>query len=208
MNPTPSSPSPSGVASAPCSSAASAVSLAPATAPADDLAGPLMSFLEQGGRLGQLLQLRPEQLDLIYSAAHQLYAQGRHQEALKAFGVLAGLNPSQGRFHHAVATCLQRLGRYRDASMCYLFLQVIEPDGVEPLFRLAECALAEGEAESAIGLLESVVNLPGAGESDASWKTRSQALLTLLREGHADANGVGTPERALTPEPTPSGVSS
>jgi hypothetical protein len=54
--------------------------------------------------------------------------------------------------------------------------------------------------------LESVVNLPGAGESDASWKTRSQALLTLLREGHAE--GVGTPERALTPEPTPPGVSS
>ncbi len=206
LNPTPSSPSSSGAAFGPASSAASNASLAPTAEPADDLSGLLMSFLEHGDRLGQLLQLTPEQLDLVYSAAHQLYAQGRHQEALKAFGVLAGLDPSQGRFHHAVATCLQRLGRYRDASMCYLFLQVIEPDGVEPLFRLAECALAEGEAGSAIGLLESVVNLPGAGESDASWKTRSQALLTLLREGHAD--GVGTPDRALTPEPTPPGVSS
>ncbi len=206
MNSTPPSPSPSGATSAASSLAASTAFSAPTVEPADDLAGPLMSFLEQGGRLSQLLQLTPEQLDLVYSAAHQLYAQGRHQEALKAFGVLAGLDPSQGRFHHAVATCLQRLGRYRDASMCYLFLQVIEPDGVEPLFRLAECALAEGEAESAIGLLESVVNLPGAGESDVSWKTRSQALLTLLREGHAD--GVGTPDRALTPEPTPPGVSS
>ena len=170
------------------------------SAPAEDLAGPLLSFLEQGGRLGQLLHLRPEQLDLVYSAAHELYAQGRHQEALKAFGVLAGLDPSQGRFHHAVATCLHRLGRYRDAAMCYLFLQAIEPDGVEPLFRLAECALAEGEPDSAVGLLESVLSLSGAGEADARWKTRSQALLTLLREGQA--------HRVATPESHTPGVSS
>lgn len=168
------------------------------SAPVEPETHRLLAWLQQGGNLGDLLRLSPQDLNVLYSIGHSLFEEGRQQAALGVFGALAAFDPSQARFHHAVATCLQRMGRFRDAARSYVLLKLLEPDNPETLFRLAECLLAEGERESAAGMLDAIVQ--ESDPANSPWRVRAEALLRLLKGAESVAPLVSESRPAGSPQ--------
>lgn len=144
-------------------------------------AGAVMGWALCGGSIGGLLQMGRKDYDLLYALGSSHFNQGRDEAALEVFSLLVALEPMESRFHHAASTCLQRLGRHRDATLGYMVLKTLEPDNPEPLFRMAECLLALGERESALGMLDTVVDEFSKAPGD--WHSRASALARLLRGG-------------------------
>lgn len=138
----------------------------------------LLTELLARGRLTWPHMPEDSDLEALYIAASQAFDRGAYEQALPVFGLLAGTDPWDFRYQHAVATCLQRLGRYKEAAALYVQLQILEPETPEALFRAAECILATGDTAAAIGLLDALATDYLADTS--GWTERAAALRRLL----------------------------
>ncbi len=145
------------------------------------LAQKWMPYLQQGGNLAGLVGYSDEDLDVFYTAAYQLYEAGRHADAMPVFGFLAAMDPTQARFHHGVAACLQCTGRFKEAAGSFVLLKLMEPEQPEHLLHLAECLIGAGDAQAAAGMLESLVE-ECVNPAHAPLKSQAEALRKLLRE--------------------------
>lgn len=145
------------------------------------LAKKWLPYLQQGGNLAGMVGYSDEDLDVFYTAAYQLYEAGRHADAMPVFGFLAAMDPTQARFHHGVAACLQCAGRHKEAAGSFVLLKLMEPEQPEHLLHLTECLIGAGDAQAAVGMLDSLVE-ECVNPAHAALKSQAEALRKLLRE--------------------------
>ena len=99
----------------------------------------LQHVLQQGGNLGQLVNISTDESDALYQLGHGLYEQGRYNESFKAFSLLAMTDHLNERNVQALANTAQMLERYEDALQHYTTLAVLRLDDPSPLFHSSEC---------------------------------------------------------------------
>lgn len=142
------------------------------------LAVDALAHLLAGGSVARLRGMPPGLLEQVYALAHGLYTQGRDEDALKAFAFLTYHDHRRYAFHLGMASCLQRLGRLRDAIRFYASAALIELGLARPQLHIAECLLGLGEVAEA----RAVLDLAGrqAGEDEADVRERALALLAVV----------------------------
>ncbi|MCX5590268.1 SycD/LcrH family type III secretion system chaperone [Alcaligenes endophyticus] len=146
----------------------------------------LQHVLQQGGNLGQLVNISTDESDALYQLGHGLYEQGRYNEAFKAFSLLAMTDHLNERNVQALANTAQMLERYEDALQHYTTLAVLRLDDPSPLFHSSECLVALARIDDAIDTLELAIEMDP--EDQHGYTAKSRAILALLRQRHAEAS--------------------
>ena len=111
---------------------------------------------EAGIPLAQAKGLESQDLDALHDVVLALCDEGRWEKAVPIALQLAVHMPQEPRYSFTAGTCLQRLGRMREAAGLFGLSLLCEEMPVT-LFRLGECLSALGEREQARRVFEETV---------------------------------------------------
>ncbi|WP_444933254.1 SycD/LcrH family type III secretion system chaperone [Microbulbifer sp. JTAC008] len=100
------------------------------------------NFLEQGGTLADLLDMKPEELKTIYALAYQKYQNCNYQEALPLFQLLCQCNHMESKYLLGLGATRQALSQFELAGEAYSLAAIVNPFDPRPSFHAAECHLA------------------------------------------------------------------
>jgi type III secretion system low calcium response chaperone LcrH/SycD len=153
---------------------------------ADFVANKIAEHYQKGGTLGDLRGLTDNHYEILYAKAHQLYSLEQYEDAGKVFGFLATNNPYDLRFMMGLGACLQMQGKWEDAIGSYTMCVALDMDNPLPVFHVAECLSALGQAEDAKEMLSAVVQRAKKPEHQAL-KQRAQAMLQIMQAASKEA---------------------
>lgn len=142
----------------------------------------LAGTVRQGGTIGQMLDITPDECEALYTVGHNLYQQARYSEAFKIFSRLVTYDHLNDRYLMALAGSAQLLGRYDDALHYYATVTLMRLDDPTPLFHCAECLFAMTRLNEAIETLELALEMDPDPDSTHVITQRIRALLPLLRK--------------------------
>lgn len=142
----------------------------------------LSATLRQGGTIGQLLNVTPDECEALYAHGHSLYQQGLYSDAFKVFSRLVMINHMDDRYVMALAGAAQQLGRYEDALQHYATVTVMRLNDPAPVFHSAECLLAMSRLADAIDSLELVLEFDPDPGTKNDYIRRARTLLPILRQ--------------------------
>ena len=162
-------------------SAASAAA-APAGGAAPPREGGATAILDAGGAIKDVVGLTDGDLEAVYGLAYQLYEQGQHEYAEKAFGVLCFSDHRSPRYWMGLGATRQVRKNYEGAVLAYSM--VAECGSTDPLAPLhaAECYLALGLYDEAISGLRAAVAWAEGGADGAAVVDRAEVVAEAL--GH------------------------
>lgn len=171
--------------------------------PFDNMSEQVVELLSKGVSLGSIYNYQDEDYEVVYALGHNLYAQERYLDAMKAFGFLVMHNQLERRYVNAFASSLQMLKHYKDAIQYYCMASVMDLGDPMPTFHTAECMIPLGMFADARQALELVVQQSGTPERTAL-RERAQALLALLERSDATGQpalvGISTSATAESPD--------
>lgn len=147
----------------------------------DDATDGMASFLREGGQYADLLGLTSDELEALYCAGHNLYAQERYSEAFKIFSSLMMYSHHEPRYAKALAGAAKMIGRYDDALRQYMYVVVAEPLDPVPLYHCADCLIQLGKKEEAVEALDLVLTMCAAAPDSVHEALISRA--TALKQG-------------------------
>lgn len=151
----------------------------------------LAGTIRQGGTIGQMLNITPDECEALYTVGHNLYQQARYSEAFKVFSRLVMYDHLNDRYLMALAGAAQLLERYEDALHNYATVTLMRLDDPTPIFHSAECLIAMSRLDEAVETLELILEMDPEPDSTNTITQRTRDLLPLLRtrarEHHANA---------------------
>ncbi|VUD69227.1 Chaperone protein IpgC [Thalassocella blandensis] len=106
-------------------------------------------FLENGGTLGDALEMKEQELEAIYTLAYEKYANGNFIEAKPLFQLLCYCNHIEAKYILGLGATRQALEQYELAGETYSFAAFVHGDDPRFPFHAAECHLALDNWESA-----------------------------------------------------------
>ena len=131
-------------------------------------------------------RMSAEQLEVIYALAYAHVAQGQYAQALPLFAFLSQYGPTRKHYLSGLALCLQMQARYDEAVRIYSLVGTLFPVSPEATLRVAECQLAQAQADDARVSLELVLAAAAEDPAHADLAPRARMLLAALgREAHA-----------------------
>jgi type III secretion system low calcium response chaperone LcrH/SycD len=128
-----------------------------------------------GGTIASAFGLTPRHLECMYGVAHDLYGQGRYEQAAAMFGTLMRHDHTDRRFVLGHAACLQMQGQHAAAVTNYALAAAMDLDDPVATFHACECLLALGHRTEAIEGLQSVLEQCDA-RGDMALRQRASAL--------------------------------
>lgn len=140
----------------------------------------LLERLMDGHTLGHMLGYSEESREALYAVGHNLYGQGRYDDAMHMFGFLMMYDHLDTRFYKAYAACLQMAGRREDALRYYAIASLLDLTDPEPAFQSAQCFLALGRRGEARESLEYAKSMAAGEKQHAQLFERVSLLLDLL----------------------------
>lgn len=140
-------------------------------------------LLMSGGTLGTIYDYTPEDYEAVYALGHNLYAQGRYDDAMKAFGFLVIHNAWEKKFLKAFGASLQMMKQHQEAIKYYTMASVLDLADPVPTFHIAECMIPLGMLEEAKQSLDLVVAQCKTPEQQPL-KDRATAMLALMAQPH------------------------
>lgn len=158
------------------------------TVPPENLAEQVADLLLMGGTLGDVYDYTDEDYEVLYALGHNLYSQGRYQDAMKAFGFLVIHNHLERRFVLAFASSLQMCKSYEEALTYYSLASVMDMSDPAPTFHSCECLISLGRIDEAADGLDMVIRQSGA-EKHAPLKARAEALAQLIESQRNTTQG-------------------
>lgn len=150
----------------------------PSDVPPETLAVQILDHLARGGVLGDLLDMDERDYELLYALGHDMYTQGKYEDAVNLFGFLVMRNHQERRFIMAYAAALQMTRDYVNAISLYTLASVLDLRDPQPGFYTCECLIGLGLKNEACQGLAIVVRQ--CGNAHAGLRDRAQALLDLL----------------------------
>lgn len=103
------------------------------------------------------LGVSEEELEALYGVAYSTYQSGKYRDALKAFSMLASMNPYEFRFIFGTASCYQMLEEPMLGALLFQLAGSIEPRNPSPMLHTAECLAALKDKAGARVALEETV---------------------------------------------------
>lgn len=103
--------------------------------------------LEELTDLTQDLALSEESRESLYSIAYHCYYNGKYEEALNGFTLLALTESGDLRYWMGVGACQQVLQKLEEALGAYAFAALINAEDPLPPFHAAQCLFTLGRKE-------------------------------------------------------------
>jgi type III secretion system low calcium response chaperone LcrH/SycD len=100
--------------------------------------------------------MSPNQAELLYHEAYQLFQSGKYKEALSIFYFLRELEVDSFRYNFAIAACYQYLKDYQNAIANYLMCTYINFKDPMPYYHMYDCYLKQSQL---IPALQSIVSV-------------------------------------------------
>ena len=112
--------------------------------------------LEHGAALADVRGYTQDEMEAVYSLAHNAYRQRKYDEATKLFYFLAENDHTESRFWMGLGASLQMSGRPAQALAAYGMAAVLDATNPEPPLHACECYLATHDLEGARKALDAV----------------------------------------------------
>ena len=112
--------------------------------------------LEQGATLGDVRGYTDDEMEAVYSLAHNAYQQRKYDDARKLFYFLAENDHTESRFWMGLGAALQMTGGYEQALAAYGVAALLDATNPQPPLRASECYLALRDFAGARKALDAV----------------------------------------------------
>ncbi|HXF29846.1 MAG TPA: SycD/LcrH family type III secretion system chaperone [Chlamydiales bacterium] len=109
----------------------------------------LRRHLDEGRSLQELIGYSDEFMQQLYNAAHDVFQEGRYQEAADGFLFLTTLNPYVYAYWLGLGMSQQLIEEYEQAIIAYECASKVEPASPIPDYYLAACHLLMNERDLA-----------------------------------------------------------
>ncbi|MYE14180.1 MAG: CesD/SycD/LcrH family type III secretion system chaperone [Gammaproteobacteria bacterium] len=119
----------------------------------EELAG---KCLEQGATLADVRGYTDDEMEAVYSFAHNAFQQRKYGDASKLFYFLAENDHTESRFWMGLGASLQMTGGFEQALAAYGVAAVLDATNPQPPLRACECYLALQDLPSARKALDAV----------------------------------------------------
>lgn len=120
-------------------------------------AAKIVEEMEKGKSLHEAAGITVSMQEEIYVIAHDYYEQGRYNESLALFQMLARINPNSFRFIYGLASSYHQIKDYINASLGFYTALSLEPSNPMPAFYLADCFLNLESPEDASKFLDMTI---------------------------------------------------
>lgn len=139
------------------------------------------STVRQGGTVKNLVGITADECEALYTVGHNLYEQGRYNQAFKVFSMLVICDHLNDKYFMALAKTSQMLELYDAALQNYTTVAVMRLDDPAPFFHSAECLIALSRMEEAQEALELILDIPDCTDEN-NYTLRARTLLTAIRD--------------------------
>ncbi len=139
----------------------------------------------QGGSIKDFHDLSDQDMETVYSVAYNLYNGGKYEDAAKTFRFLCFYDHLELKYWKGLAASLQLMESYKDALAAYSMAMLLDMTDPVTTMHAADCHLALGNRQEAMDAFECSVVSAQDEPKYAEVKTRSQAMLDLLKK-HQD----------------------
>jgi tetratricopeptide (TPR) repeat protein len=145
--------------------------------------------------LNQMFNVSPEQIAEIALFGHDLWRQGRREEARKVFLGLIALDEGIYYGHAGMGLLAMAEGDFASAEKYLEKAAALEPSDVAVGANLGEVLLRQGKIEAAVTALQHAAELDKSGKHAGA--IRARAILVALEQGSVSEPKPGADERAL-----------
>lgn len=128
------------------------------------------------------LGLGSDEMEALYAVTYNVYQSGKYTDAVKLFGVLSMLDPTDYRFVFGGASSLQMLGEYLMASMYFQLAAGLDQENPAPMLHTAECMLALKDRDGAKFALQQTVERAGDKAEYTPMRQKAEVMLENLSE--------------------------
>lgn len=119
----------------------------------EELAG---RCLTEGVTLADLRGYTDDEMEAVYSFAHNAFRQRKYEDARKLFQFLAENDHTESRYWMGLAACYQMTRGYEQAVTAYGVTALLDATDPQPPLRACECYLAMQDPESGRKALDAV----------------------------------------------------
>lgn len=112
--------------------------------------------LQHGATLADIRGYTEDEMEAVYSFAHNAFQQRKYGDAAKLFYFLAENDHTESRFWMGLGASLQMTGGFEQALAAYGVAAVLDATNPQPPLRAAECYLALRDLAGARKALDAV----------------------------------------------------
>lgn len=125
------------------------------------------------GDLSELTQVSSDEMEALYSFAHDFYKNGNFEKALNVFRMLTLMEIRDYRFVYGLACTLKEMELYILAVRFFNLATIIEPTNPVPSYQAADCFNILSDEFSNLRFLEIAIDLAGDQHKYEAIKTRA-----------------------------------
>ena len=137
----------------------------------------LVEALMTGTAIGDIVGLKPKDLELIYSMGRTYYQNGKYDDAETIFRFINLMEYSDPKYKMALAATLQMKEEWFEAAQVYAFAAMFNIDDPRPHLQAGFCLMNLGMNKEARAALEASIEATDATEVT---RMKAKALLTKL----------------------------
>lgn len=137
----------------------------------------LRKIFIEGIPAGEAMKLSKEFLEFVYAHAGNMFNAGKYEDAAQIYRFLRIYSPSDNRFAMALAACLHRQKKYKEAVDMYMLTYLLDKESFVPLYHMSDCFIQMNQPGAASIILQNVLKLI-EGRDDLKI-IRERVLLTV-----------------------------
>ena len=146
-----------------------------------DVADTVIGLMQGTVQFKDVQGFSDDNMEALYTVAYNAVQAGAFEKAEKLFRFLALFDNSQEKYWNGLGLSLFNQGNYDGALQAYSMATLLNIDDPLVPMRLAECHLALGDIETAVGTLEVALEVAGDNPEHAAAREHAEGLLGLLR---------------------------
>lgn len=147
----------------------------------DQLQQIAQQFLTQGATFKELKGLTDQELAAVYSVGHDLFKNGKHEEAENVFRFLCFFDHLNKAHWLGLGACRKARDNFSGAIDAFGFAAVLDLKDPRAALQAAECHVRLGDRAAAQSALNAVVKY-AVGEQHAAIRQRATMMLDMLKQ--------------------------
>lgn len=142
----------------------------------------ILDGLGNGLSLQQILGLSDLLLEEIYTVAYSFYSQGKYNEAVGLFQILAASKPQCYKYMLGVSSCYHQLKLYNEAAFGFFLAFDVEPENPIPPYYIADSLMKLNQLEESEDFLDITIGICGNKPEYSILKARCDIMKDSLKK--------------------------
>lgn len=142
----------------------------------------ILEGLGNGLSLQQILGLSDLLLEEIYTVAYSFYSQGKYNEAVGLFQILAASKPQCYKYMLGVSSCYHQLKLYNEAAFGFFLAFDVEPENPIPPYYIADSLMKLNQLEESSDFLDITIGICGNKPEFSILKARCDIMKDSLKQ--------------------------